>query len=109
MFHSQRVQYLILTHAAGHETTTKGIGIPEPGIWLSVHHLVGGIPYLPLWKYESQLGWLFPIIICKKKIMFQTTNKENPFINDEKHTYAQSSSQHSLLISRAPITAIAAV
>ena len=107
MFHSQRVQYWILTHAAGHETTTKGIGIPEPGIWLSVHHLVGGIPTpLKIWK---SVGMIIPNNYMQKKIMFQTTNKENPFINDEKHTYAQSSSQHSLLISRAPITAIAAV
>ena len=32
------------------------------------------VVYLPLWKYESQLGWLFPVY---GKNMFQTTNQYN--------------------------------
>ena len=86
MFHSRRVQYWILTHA-GHETTTKAIGIT--GAWhLAVSAPSGWWLTYPSEKYESQLGWWHSQChyMQKTKLMFQTTNKENPLINDEKHT-----------------------
>ena len=51
--------------------TREGLGISSNyigklGLWLVV--------YLPLWKFESQLGVLFPIY-GKIKFMFQTTNQ----------------------------------
>ena len=36
-------------------------------------YLVGG--FNPFEKYESQLGWLFPIYFKNKQKMFETTNQ----------------------------------